>query len=72
MSRSPRLGRYESTSVAGETVSAFVPPPLPPDPAPMLTAKLQDLIEHVNRELGRLDGIARILLIPALFLYTLV
>ncbi|WP_257640664.1 Fic family protein [Acetobacter orientalis] len=31
--RSPRLGRFVETPAAGETVRAFVPPPLPPDPA---------------------------------------
>jgi hypothetical protein len=29
--RPGRLGRFISTSVAGETVRAFIPPPLPPN-----------------------------------------
>ncbi|MBY3075494.1 Fic family protein, partial [Rhizobium laguerreae] len=28
-----RFGRFVETAVAGETVRAFVPPPLPPMPA---------------------------------------
>ena len=65
-----RLGTYEMTSVAGESVHAFIPPPLPPDPALTISPALQDLIEKANRGLGRLDGIARILPDPSLFLYT--
>ena len=64
-----RLGAYVTTSVAGETVRAFVPPPLPPDPPLAITPHLQDLIEKANRGLGRLDGVARIFPEPALFLY---
>lgn len=64
-----RLGTYVSTSVAGETVRAFVPSPLPPDPPLGITPHLQDLIEKANRGLGRLDGVARIFPDPALFLY---
>ncbi len=67
-----RLGTYETTSVAGESVHAFIPPPLPPDPALTISPALQDLIEKANRGLGRLDGIARILPDPSLFLYTFV
>lgn len=64
-----RLGTYVTTSVAGETVRAFVPPPLPPDPPLAITPHLQDLIEKANRGLGRLDGVARIFSNPELFLY---
>jgi hypothetical protein len=32
-----RLGRYETTAVGGEAVSAYVPRPLPPDPQVDLT-----------------------------------
>jgi hypothetical protein len=31
-----RLGTYISSSVGGETVRAFIPPPLPPVPDPLL------------------------------------
>ncbi|MDP1716450.1 MAG: Fic family protein [Burkholderiales bacterium] len=64
-----RLGTHVSTSVGGETVRAFVPSPLPPDPPLAITPHLQDLIEKANRGLGRLDGVARIFPDPALFLY---
>ncbi len=68
-SRNPRLGTYETTSVAGERVRAFLPPRLPPDPALEITAERQDLLEKANRSLGRLDGVASIFPDPALFLY---
>lgn len=64
-----RLGAYVTTRVAGETVRAFVPSPLPPDPPLTITPHLQDLIEKANRGLGRLDGVARVFPDPALFLY---
>jgi Fic family protein len=67
-----RLGTYETTSVAGENVRAFIPPPLPPHPALDISPALQDLIERANRGLGRLDGVTRILPDPSLFLYTYV
>lgn len=64
-----RLGSYETTSVGGENVRAFVPPPLPPQPPVELGAELQDLMEKSNRGLGRLDGVARLFPDPKLFLY---
>jgi Fic family protein len=67
-----RLGTYETTSVAGETVRAFIPPPLPPDPPLDITPVMQDLVEKANRGLGRLDGVTRILPDASLFLYTYV
>jgi Fic family protein len=67
-----RHGTYETTSVAGENVRAFIPPPLPPDPALDINPLLQDLIERANRGLGRLDGVTRILPDSSLFLYTYV
>lgn len=64
-----RLGNYETTSVAGERVRAFVPPPLPPVPPLDLNAERHDLLEKANRSLGRLDGVATLFPDPALFLY---
>lgn len=64
-----RLGTYVTSGVAGETVRAFVPPPLPPAPPLDITPHLQDLIEKANRGLGRLDGVARVFPDPGLFLY---
>lgn len=66
--RSPRLGRYVVSTTAGETVRAFVPPPLPPDP-PIRLEELIGPLEEANRALGRLDGVASILPDPALFIY---
>ena len=63
-----RLGRYENTAVAGETVRAYVPVPLPPVPPVDLTG-LQSALELANQTLGRLDGIATVLPDPSLFLY---
>lgn len=69
MADKTRLGTYLTTSVAGESVRAFMPPPLPPVPPLQLTPALQDLIEKANRGLGRLDGVARVFPQPELFLY---
>ena len=65
---SNRLGRYISNSVAGETVRAWVPPALPPDP-PVDPGPFYGLIEAANRALGQLDGISAILPDTPLFLY---
>ncbi len=62
-------GTYVTTSTAGESVRAFVPDPLPPDPPLQLTDRDHDLIEEANRALGRLDGIAALLPDVSLFLY---
>ena len=52
----PRLGHAIDTSVGGETVRAFVPPPLPPHP-PIDTLALLDRLSLAERALGRLDEI---------------
>lgn len=57
------------TSTTGESVRAFVPNPLPPDPPIRLTDRDHDLIEKANRALGRLDGITMLLPDVSLFLY---
>jgi Fic family protein len=62
-------GEYVMTSTAGESVRAFVPNPLPPDPPIELTDADHDLIEKANRALGRLDGITMLLPDVSLFLY---
>ncbi len=64
----PRLGRYTETSVAGETVRAFVPPPLPPEP-PIDVLGLLDRLSLAERALGRLDGISMLLPRQELFRY---
>ncbi len=67
-SSNPRLGRLVETSVAGETVRAFVPPPLPPVP-PIDVLSLLGRLSLAERALGRLDGITLLLPRPELFLY---
>jgi Fic family protein len=63
-----RLGRFSETSVGGETVLAFVPPPLPPKP-PIDVLPLLDKLSAAERALGRLDGITMLLPRHDLFLY---
>jgi Fic/DOC family N-terminal len=55
-----RLGTYVRSSVAGETVRAFIPPPLPPIPAVELSGLHQQL-DRANQRLGRLNGMTRLL-----------
>ena len=61
-------GTFVTTSVGGESVRAFVPSPLPPDP-PVRFEGLYGLLEDANRALGRLDGVTSILPDTPLFLY---
>ena len=53
----PQEGGYE----------VFVPKPLPPSPPVELDPELLSLIERAGTELGRLDGIARVVPDPDLF-----
>ena len=57
---SPRLGRYMVKTYGEESVRAFVPPPLPPNP-PVRLETLQRLLEQANQSPGRLDGLASVL-----------
>lgn len=61
-------GEYVVTTTAGESVRAFIPRPLPPDP-PLELDRLLPLLDRANQALGRLDGLSRILPEPDLFLY---
>ena len=69
--QSLRLGRYIVKSYGGESVRAFLPPPLPPDPPVRLEA-IQRLLEQANQSLGRLDGLASVLPNLSLFIYAYV
>ena len=69
--RNPRFGRYIVKKYGEESIRAFVPPPLPPNP-PVRLDGLQSLLEQASQSLGRLDGLASILPNPALFIYTYV
>lgn len=62
-------GTYVTSSTAGESFKAFVPNPLPPEPAIKLTGRDYDLMEKANRALGRLDGVTTLLPDVSLFLY---
>jgi Fic family protein len=66
--KNTRLGTRVVSSVAGERVNAFVPPPLPPQPVVDLTGLL-DLLDRAAIALGRLDGVTTVLPGPPLFIY---
>jgi Fic family protein len=55
-----RLGTYVVSSGAGETVRAFIPPPLPPVPKLELDGLYQQL-EQANQSLGRLNSMTKLL-----------
>ncbi|UCH26091.1 MAG: Fic family protein, partial [Trueperaceae bacterium] len=65
----PRTGRYLLTTTAGESVRAYLPPLLPPDPPLDLKVEHYDLMEKANRALGRLDGVTTLLPDTQLFIY---
>ena len=62
-------GHYDTTATGGETVRAFVPFPLPPDPPLDLSGNRQRLLERATLALGRLDSVSTLLPDPQLFLY---
>lgn len=65
-------GRYDTNAPGGETVRAFVPFPLPPDPPLDLSGTRQRLVERATLALGRLDSVSTLLPDPQLFLYAYV
>jgi len=64
-----RVGRYVSSVAHGETVNAYVPPPLPPHPTLDLAGTLLHKLSEADRAIGRLDGITVMLPDKELFLY---
>ena len=63
-----QTGKYVINGTVGESVRAFVPQPLPPDP-PLELDRLYPLLDRANQALGRLDGLSKVLPDPDLFLY---
>jgi len=59
-----RAGRFVTQS---EGYAAFIPKPLPPDPPLALDASLLSLLEEAVGELGRLDGVAKVIPDPDFF-----
>jgi len=65
-------GIYSESSSAGETVRAFVPHPLPPEPPLDIGPERQQRLERALLACGRLDAITALLPDPDLFLYSYV
>lgn len=62
-------GYHRKTSTKGETVSAFVPSPLPPDPSIDWGQGLREKFDEALVALGRLDSVSVLLPDTSLFLY---
>ncbi|MFP4029694.1 MAG: Fic family protein [Candidatus Brocadiia bacterium] len=62
--QSSRTGRYVEQPGG---YSAFIPAPLPPDPAVDMTGGLSQCLSDADRAVGRLDGVASLLPNPDLF-----
>ncbi|NDI84252.1 Fic family protein [Undibacterium crateris] len=65
-------GSYIPTIAGGIACQAFVPAPLPPQPALDLSGKLQSRLNEALIALGRLDAISTLLPDARLFLYSYV
>jgi len=66
-----RVGSYVVTSTTGESVRAYIPPPLPPEP-PVELSHLHGRIDRANRAVGRLDGLSNLIPDTNLLLYAYV
>ncbi len=62
-------GSYITANTAGESVQAFLPAPLPPDPPLVWDANLRDKFDRALVALGRLDAVSVLLPDTGLFLY---
>jgi Fic family protein len=62
-------GRYVTISTVGDTVQAFVPSPLPPQPPVQWTPELRRRFDEAMLALGRLDSVSTLLPDTSLFLY---
>jgi Fic family protein len=67
-----RTGTYETTTVGGEKVKAFVPAPLPPVPPLTLDGATREAFDRALLALGRLDGVSSVLPDTHLLLYAYV
>lgn len=66
-------GRYETSTVAGEKVSAFVPFKLPPrNPGLAINASLREALSRAETALAKLDAAARMLPSMEWFIYSFV
>ncbi|SFR71442.1 Fic family protein [Mitsuaria sp. PDC51] len=65
-------GTYEYSIAGGETCQAFVPLPLPPQPALSLDADLQERLNAAHLALGRLDGLSLLMPETSVLLYSYV
>ncbi len=63
---------YVTSTLSGERVRAFVPPPLPPSSKALDVASLQAVLAEANQAVGRLDGMTSALPDLKLFLYSYV
>jgi Fic family protein len=68
MERGP-TGEYKIKKTGEETVKAFLPFPLPPDPSLEITPDLRAAIDQATLSLGRLDGIMIALPETSILLY---
>ena len=68
MANQRETGKCIVSNTAGESVRAFLPNPLPPNP-PLELDRFYPLLDRANQALGRLDGLSNILPSPDLFLY---
>lgn len=64
--QSGRAGRYQRQPAG---YRAFIPSPLPPNPAVKIAGELQLLLSQADRALGRLDGSVQTLPNPDLFIF---
>jgi Fic family protein len=63
---------YVTSTLSGERVRAFVPPPLPPSSKALDVTSLQAILAEANQAIGRLDGMTSALPDLRLFLYSYV
>ncbi len=67
---SDRAGTFRRASVGDESYHTFYAKRLPPEPALVVDADTQDLLDTANQALGRLDGVTLLLPDPDQFLYS--